>query len=78
VNISEPFIRRPVATTLVMAALAFVGLVAYPFLAAPLESRLIGNDRIQARIAEIMLAGAERAEITVEQVLRELINAASR
>ena len=36
-NISEPFIRRPVATTLVMAALAFVGLVAYPFLpVAPL------------------------------------------
>jgi hydrophobe/amphiphile efflux-1 (HAE1) family protein len=37
VNISEPFIRRPVATTLVMAALAFVGLAAYPFLpVAPL------------------------------------------
>ena len=36
-NISEPFIRRPVATTLVMAAIAFVGLVAYPFLpVAPL------------------------------------------
>ena len=36
-NLSEPFIRRPVATTLVMAALAFVGLTAYPFLAvAPL------------------------------------------
>ena len=31
-NISEPFIRRPVATTLLMAALAFVGVVAYPFL----------------------------------------------
>ena len=36
-NLSEPFIRRPVATTLVMAALAFVGLTAYPFLpVAPL------------------------------------------
>ena len=36
-NLSEPFIRRPVATTLVMAALAFVGLAAYPFLpVAPL------------------------------------------
>ena len=36
-NISEPFIRRPVATTLLMAALAFVGAVAYPFLpVAPL------------------------------------------
>ena len=36
-NISEPFIRRPVATSLLMAALAFVGVVAYPFLpVAPL------------------------------------------
>ena len=36
-NLSEPFIRRPVATTLLMTALAFVGLVAYPFLpVAPL------------------------------------------
>jgi Cation/multidrug efflux pump len=29
VNISEPFIRRPVATTLLMTALAFVGLVSF-------------------------------------------------
>jgi hydrophobe/amphiphile efflux-1 (HAE1) family protein len=37
VNLSEPFIQRPVATTLMMAALAFVGAVAYPFLpVAPL------------------------------------------
>src|SRR5262249_31372821 len=37
VNISEPFIRRPVATSLLMAALAFTGIVAYPFLpVAPL------------------------------------------
>jgi hydrophobe/amphiphile efflux-1 (HAE1) family protein len=37
VNLSEPFIRRPVATCLVMAALAFVGITAYPFLpVAPL------------------------------------------
>jgi HAE1 family hydrophobic/amphiphilic exporter-1 len=37
VNLSEPFIRRPVATTLLMAALAFVGIVAFPFLpVAPL------------------------------------------
>jgi hydrophobe/amphiphile efflux-1 (HAE1) family protein len=36
-NISEPFIRRPVATTLMMAALAFVGIVSFPFLpVAPL------------------------------------------
>ncbi len=37
VNLSEPFIRRPVATTLLMAALAFVGIVSFPFLpVAPL------------------------------------------
>ena len=36
-NISEPFIRRPIATTLLMAAIAFVGIAAYPFLpVAPL------------------------------------------
>jgi hydrophobe/amphiphile efflux-1 (HAE1) family protein len=32
VNISEPFIRRPVATALLMAAFAFAGLVSFPFL----------------------------------------------
>ncbi len=31
-SISEPFIRRPIATTLLMAALAFVGIVSFPFL----------------------------------------------
>jgi hydrophobe/amphiphile efflux-1 (HAE1) family protein len=36
-NISEPFIRRPVATSLLMAWLGFVGLVAFPILpVAPL------------------------------------------
>jgi hydrophobe/amphiphile efflux-1 (HAE1) family protein len=36
-NISEPFIRRPIATALLMAALAFVGIAAFPFLpVAPL------------------------------------------
>ena len=36
-NLSEPFIRRPVATSLLMAAIGFVGLVAFPFLpVAPL------------------------------------------
>ncbi len=36
-NLSEPFIRRPVATTLLMAAIAFVGIAAFPFLpVAPL------------------------------------------
>ncbi len=37
VNISQPFIERPIATSLLMAAMAFVGLVAFPFLpVAPL------------------------------------------
>src|SRR5258706_9101165 len=31
-NVSEPFIRRPVATALLMAAVAFVGIAAFPFL----------------------------------------------
>ncbi|MGO9802408.1 MAG: efflux RND transporter permease subunit [Steroidobacteraceae bacterium] len=36
-NISRPFIERPVATTLLMAGIALVGLAAFPFLAvAPL------------------------------------------
>jgi HAE1 family hydrophobic/amphiphilic exporter-1/multidrug efflux pump len=36
-NVSAPFIRRPIATTLLMAALLLVGLVAYPLLpVAPL------------------------------------------
>ena len=36
-NISKPFIERPVATTLLMAALLLVGLAAFPFLpVAPL------------------------------------------
>ncbi len=36
-NISEPFIHRPVATVLLMAAVGFVGIVAFPFLpVAPL------------------------------------------
>jgi multidrug efflux pump subunit AcrB len=36
-NLSEPFIRRPVATSLIMSALALVGITAFPFLpVAPL------------------------------------------
>jgi hydrophobe/amphiphile efflux-1 (HAE1) family protein len=37
VNLSQPFIERPIATTLLMTALAFVGITAFPFLpVAPL------------------------------------------
>jgi HAE1 family hydrophobic/amphiphilic exporter-1 len=36
-SISEPFIRRPIATALMMAAVAFIGIAAFPFLpVAPL------------------------------------------
>src|SRR5262245_8005691 len=36
-NLSAPFIRRPIATILLMVALAFVGIAAFPFLpVAPL------------------------------------------
>src|SRR5215475_11372582 len=36
-NISRPFIERPVATTLLMAGLALIGIAAFPFLpVAPL------------------------------------------
>ena len=36
-NLSEPFINRPVATSLLMAALVATGLAAFPFLpVAPL------------------------------------------
>src|SRR5215831_16874990 len=31
-NLSEPFIHRPVATALLMAAIAFIGIAAFPFL----------------------------------------------
>ena len=31
-NLSEPFIRRPIATALLMATVAFVGIAAFPFL----------------------------------------------
>jgi hydrophobe/amphiphile efflux-1 (HAE1) family protein len=51
-NISEPFIRRPVATSLLMAALAFVGLAAFPFLpVAPLPQVDFPTIQVQATFA---------------------------
>ena len=36
-NLSEPFIHRPIATSLMMAAVAFVGIISFPFIpVAPL------------------------------------------
>jgi hydrophobe/amphiphile efflux-1 (HAE1) family protein len=49
VNLSESFIRRPVATSLLMAALAFVGLVSFPFLpVAPLPQVDFPTIQVQA------------------------------
>ncbi len=48
-NLSEPFIRRPVATSLLMAALAFVGVASYPFLpVAPLPQVDFPTIQVQA------------------------------
>jgi hydrophobe/amphiphile efflux-1 (HAE1) family protein len=60
-NISEPFIRRPVATSLLMAAIGFVGLVAVPFLpVAPLPQvdfpTISVNATLQGASAETMAA----------------------
>jgi HAE1 family hydrophobic/amphiphilic exporter-1 len=52
VNLSQPFIQRPVATTLLMAALAFAGLVAYPSLPmAPLPQVDFPTIQVQASFA---------------------------
>jgi hydrophobe/amphiphile efflux-1 (HAE1) family protein len=60
-NISEPFIQRPVATSLLMAAIGFVGLTALPFLpVAPLPQvdfpTISVNATLQGASAETMAA----------------------
>jgi HAE1 family hydrophobic/amphiphilic exporter-1 len=60
-NISEPYIRRPVATSLLMAAIGFVGLVSVPFLpVAPLPQvdfpTISVNATLQGASAETMAA----------------------
>ena len=60
-NISEPFIQRPVATSSLMAAIGFVGLVAFPFLpVAPLPQvdfpTIQVNATLQGASAETMAA----------------------
>src|SRR5262247_1663127 len=50
-SISEPFIRRPIATSLLMAALALVGIVAFPLLpVAPLPQVDIPTISVQAQL----------------------------
>jgi hydrophobe/amphiphile efflux-1 (HAE1) family protein len=58
-NISEPFIQRPIATSLLMAAIGFVGLVSLPFLpVAPLPQvdfpTIQVNATLQGASAETM------------------------
>ncbi len=60
-NISQPFIERPVATSLLMAAIGFVGLVSYPFLpVAPLPQvdfpTITVSATLQGASAETMAA----------------------
>ena len=50
-NISQPFIRRPIATSLLMATLALVGIVAYPLLPiAPLPQVDFPTIQVQAQL----------------------------
>src|SRR3984893_16766241 len=60
-NICEPFIQRPVATSSLMAAIGFVGLVAFPYLpVAPLPQvdfpTIQVNATLQGASAETMAA----------------------
>ncbi len=51
-NLSQPFIERPIATTLLMTALAFVGITAYPFLpVAPLPQVDFPTVQVTATLA---------------------------
>ena len=51
-NISEPFIRRPIATSLLTAALALIGLVAFPLLpVAPLPQVDFPTVQVTATLA---------------------------
>jgi hydrophobe/amphiphile efflux-1 (HAE1) family protein len=51
-NLSQPFIQRPVATSLLMAAVAFMGLVAFPFLpVAPLPQVDFPTIQVTATLA---------------------------
>jgi hydrophobe/amphiphile efflux-1 (HAE1) family protein len=52
VNLSEPFIRRPVATSLMMGAVAFLGIAAFPFLPiAPLPQVDFPTVQVTATLA---------------------------
>jgi HAE1 family hydrophobic/amphiphilic exporter-1 len=66
-NISEPFIRRPVATALITAAVALAGLVAFPFLpVAPLPQVDFPTVQVSATLSG---ASAETMASSVAAVL---------
>jgi hydrophobe/amphiphile efflux-1 (HAE1) family protein len=66
-NISEPFIHRPIATSLLMAAIGFVGMVSIPFLpVAPLPQ--VDFPTIQVSVT-LQGASAETMAASVASVL---------
>jgi hydrophobe/amphiphile efflux-1 (HAE1) family protein len=68
-NISEPFIRRPIATSLLMGALALVGAAAFPLLpVAPLPQVDFPTIQVTAQFAG---ASAETMAATVATPLEE-------
>ena len=68
-NISEPFIRRPVATSLLMAAIAFLGVVAFRLLpVAPLPQVDFPTVQVTATLAG---ASAETMAATVAAPLEQ-------
>ncbi len=68
-NISEPFIRRPIATSLLMSALALVGIVAFPLLpVAPLPQVDFPTIQVTAQFAG---ASADTMAATVATPLEE-------
>jgi multidrug efflux pump len=68
-NISEPFIRRPIATSLLMSALALVGIVAFPLLpVAPLPQVDFPTIQVTAQFAG---ASADTMAATVATPLEQ-------
>ena len=68
-NISEPFIRRPIATSLLMSALALLGIVAFPLLpVAPLPQVDFPTIQVTAQFAG---ASADTMAATVATPLEQ-------
>src|ERR1700734_878655 len=68
-NISEPFVRRPIATSLLMSALALIGIVAFPLLpVAPLPQVDFPTIQVTAQFAG---ASADTMAATVATPLEQ-------